>query len=90
MTAASGIRLASGRELPPGAAAQAFGVLGRKGSGKTCTAGGRCGAAAPCADLCAECEAWLAAGAAASAPQPCTALALLGLGLGLLLAEGAS
>ena len=61
MTAASGIRLASGRELPPSAAAQAFGVLGRKGSGRTCTAGGRCGAAAPCADLCAECEAWLAA-----------------------------
>ena len=39
MTAASGIRLASGRELPPGAAAQTFGVLGRKGSGRTCTAG---------------------------------------------------
>ena len=60
MTAASGIRLASGRELPPGAAAQTFGVLGRKGSGRTCTAGvlaegmfaGSCGGllAAPGAD----------------------------------------
>ena len=36
---AGGVRLAPGRDLPLDAVTQTFGVIGRKGSGKTYTAG---------------------------------------------------